>query len=248
VERASTDLVGEFGDSRVHGDVVDVSDHDAITQFTESVVGRFGSIFGLVNNAGIYGPMGASEDVDHDEWIKAIEVNLIGSFSAMRAVIPHMKASREGRIVQLSGGGATSPMPMISSYAASKAAVVRLAETLAGELEAYGVYVNSVAPGALNTRLLDEVLAAGPGHVGSVFYEKSLAQVEQGGTPLDIPASLVAFLMSEQSAGLTGKLISAVWDDWRAFPENMSTVLASDAFTLRRITLEDRGIALSPPA
>jgi NAD(P)-dependent dehydrogenase (short-subunit alcohol dehydrogenase family) len=245
LETARADLAEEFDDSRVIGELIDVTDQGEVDRFARSVVQQFGSIFGLVNNAGIYGPMGSSDSVDREAWIEAIQVNLVGSFSAMRAVMPYLKHARAGRIVQLSGGGATSPMPMISAYAASKAAVVRLAESIAGELEPFGVQVNSVAPGALNTRLLGEVLAAGPEQVGESFYSKALAQDDAGGTPLSVPASLVAFLMSDESRGLTGKLISAVWDDWRGFPGHLDVLMASDVFTIRRITLEERGLTLS---
>ena len=90
--------------------------------------------------------------------------------------IPHFKQNRHGKIIILSGGGATKPMPYLSAYAASKAGVVRFAETLAEEVKDFNIDVNTVAPGALNTRLLDEVLAAGPEKVGKAFYEQSLKQ------------------------------------------------------------------------
>ncbi len=75
--------------------------------------------------------MGPIEDVDWDDWVRAIEINLFGSVLMCRAVLPHFKAQRYGKIMQLSGGGATNPLPRISAYAASKAAIVRFAETLA---------------------------------------------------------------------------------------------------------------------
>src|SRR6185436_20968340 len=111
----------------------------------------------------------------------------------------------------LSGGGATNPLPRISAYAASKAAVVRFAETLAEELRDAHVDVNAIAPGPLNTRLLDEVLTAGPEKVGAGFYERSLKQKEQGGAPLERGAELAVFLGSAASDGITGKLLSALW-------------------------------------
>ena len=125
--------------------------------------GIFPRLHILVNNAGVYGPMGRVEEVDWEEWVRAIEINLLGSVLMCRAVLPHFRRHGYGKIIQLSGGGATNPLPRISAYAASKAAVVRFAETLAEEVRRCGIDVNAIAPGALNTRLLDEVLAAGPG-------------------------------------------------------------------------------------
>ena len=136
---------------------------------------------------------------------------------------------------------ATNPMPRISAYAVSKAAIVRFAETLAEEVRDSGIDVNAIAPGALNTRMLDEVLEAGPEKVGQAFYERSLKQKESGGVPLDRGAELALFLASEASDGITGKLISAVWDNWEHWPEHLEDLSSSDAYTLRRIVGRDRG-------
>src|SRR5258708_5923970 len=155
--------------------------------------------------------MGAVEDVDWDEWVAAVAVNLFGTVLCCRAVLPAMRAQGGGKIVLLSGGGATQPLPRLSAYAASKAAVVRMAETLAEETKGAGIEINAVAPGALNTRLLDQVLEAGPERVGDDFYERAVRQGESGGTPLETPVELVRFLASSASDGLTGRLFSAVW-------------------------------------
>jgi NAD(P)-dependent dehydrogenase (short-subunit alcohol dehydrogenase family) len=96
----------------------------------------------------VYGPKGAIEDVDWAEWVQALNVNLLGTILCCRSVLPHFRVQRRGKIVLLSGGGATKPMPFLSAYAASKAAVVRFGETLAGEVRGAGIDVNSVAPGA----------------------------------------------------------------------------------------------------
>ena len=125
-----------------------------------------------------------------------MRVNLFGSVLCCRAVLPHFRANGYGKIIQLSGGGATSPLPRLSAYAASKAAVVRFAETLAEELRGTGIDVNAIAPGALNTRLLDEVLEAGPERVGDSFYERAVEQRSSGGTPLELAARLAVFLAS----------------------------------------------------
>jgi 3-oxoacyl-[acyl-carrier protein] reductase len=195
----------------------------------------------LVNNAGVYGPMGEIDSVDWADWVKAIEINLYGSVLMSRAVLPHFKAQGYGKVIQLSGGGATNPLPRISAYAVSKAAIVRYAETLAEEVRGTGIDVNCIAPGALNTRMLDEILEAGPDKVGQVFYERSLKQKEIGGAGLDKGADLALFLASSVSDGITGKLISALWDYWEHWPEHLSELSTSEAYTLRRITGRDRG-------
>lgn len=244
LDRARADLESVAA----HADAVatiaaDVSDPESVERLVAFAVERFSQIHVLVNNAGVYGPKGLVEEVSWDEWEHAVRVNLFGSVLCSRAVLPHFRANGYGKIVQLSGGGATSPLPRLSAYAASKAAVVRFAETLAEELRGTGTDVNAVAPGALNTRLLDEVLDAGPNRVGESFYERALEQRSAGGTPLDLPARLVVFLASAASDGLTGKLISAPWDPWEEFPGHIEDLRTSDVYTLRRIVPADRGLS-----
>ena len=196
----------------------------------------------LVNNAGVYGPKGAIEEVDWDEWIRAVEINLFGTVYMSRSVVPIFKERRYGKILNLSGGGATAPLPRISAYAASKAAVVRMTDTLAEELRDWNIDVNAIAPGALNTRLLDEVITAGPEKVGKAFHERSLKQREQGGAPLEKGAALAVFLAARESDGITGRLLSAVWDDWQHLPQKRAQIADSDVYTLRRIVPKDRGM------
>ncbi len=221
--------------------VTDVSIQKEVDQFVEYVLSEFGRIDVLLCNAGVYGPKGSIEDIDWTEWTQAVEINLNGTVLCCRAVLPHMKKIGGGKIIIMSGGGATKPMPFLSAYAASKAAVVRFAETLANEVEQFSVYVNSIAPGALNTRLLDEVLKAGPERVGKKFFEQMIKIKEQGGTPLELGASLCVFLASDKSEGSTGKLISAVWDPWREFTDQLDDLKGTDIYTLRRIIPKDRG-------
>jgi NAD(P)-dependent dehydrogenase (short-subunit alcohol dehydrogenase family) len=223
-------------------EAADVSRSGDVERVVAKALNIFPRLHILVNNAGIYGPKGSTEEVNWGEWVRAIEINLFGSVQMCCSVLPHFKKHRYGKIVQLSGGGATSPLPMLSAYAASKAAIVRFAETLAGEVIDYQIDVNAIAPGALNTRLLDEVLAAGPEKVGETFYQRSLKQKKQGGTPLETGAELAVFLGSSASDGITGKLISAVWDPWQELPEHLRDLKETDVYTLRRIVPKERNL------
>lgn len=225
----------------------DVSADAAVEQLAQAALQAFPQIHILVNNAGVYGPLGPIEDVNWSDWVKALDINLLGSIRMCRALLPHFKKHRYGKIVQLSGGGATNPLPNITAYAASKAAVVRFAESLALEVRDFGIDVNSIAPGALNTRLLDEVLAAGPDKVGADFYQRSLKQKDQGGAPLDKGAALAVYLGSAASDGLTGRLLSALWDPWADLQKHRADVQKSDVYTLRRIVPKDRGFTWGDP-
>jgi len=227
---------------RVETLAADVSDPDDVARLAAAALAAFPQVHALVCNAGVYGPMGAIEDVDWDEWTRAMRINIDGSVLPCRAFVPHFKARGYGKIIQLSGGGATTPLPRITAYAASKAAIVRFAESLALELQPHGVDVNAIAPGALNTRMLDEVLAAGPDRVGRDFYDRMTAIKEQGGTPLEKGAALAVYLASAASDGVTGRLLSAVWDPWATLADRWRELGPTDVYTLRRITPRDRGL------
>ncbi len=238
--RARVEVVAAAG-VRVRAWPADVTDPQSIGALVERTVAELGGVDILVANAGVYGPKGPIEEVDWSEWVAAIQINLMGVVLACRAVLPLMKEQDHGKIVVLSGGGATKPMPLLSAYAASKAGVVRFAETLAGEVEEFGINVNCVAPGELNTRLLDEVLEAGPDQVGQAFYDAAVKQSAHGGTPLELGAELCVFLASAESDNITGKLISAKWDPWRDLASHREELENSDIYTLRRIVPGDRG-------
>ncbi|HEV7528638.1 MAG TPA: SDR family oxidoreductase [Solirubrobacteraceae bacterium] len=241
LERARAELSSRIRDAdRVGALVADVSDQRQVDALVKAATDRFPELSILVNNAGIYGPKGPIEKVDLQQWARALEVNLIGSVRMARTMIPQFERLGHGKVVQLSGGGATAPLPGLSAYAASKAAVIRFAETLAVELAERRIDVNAIAPGALNTRMLDEVLQAGPEQVGDAFYEKAIEQEQSGGTPLARGAELAVWLASPASDGITGKLLSAIWDPWRELAEHRDD-LASDIYTLRRIVPGDRG-------
>jgi 3-oxoacyl-[acyl-carrier protein] reductase len=221
----------------------DVTNRAAVGATVQQTIAELGGLDILVNNAGIYGPFGPIEDTDWTEWVRAIEINLFGSVIVMRAVLPHFKGQGHGKIVQLSGGGATNPLPGISAYAASKAAIVRLTETVAEECKNERIDVNAIAPGALNTRMLDEVLAAGPDKVGAEYYARALRQKQDGGAAFNHAADLAVFLASAASDGITGRLISALWDDWARWPEHLAELDSSDVYKLRRITGRERGFS-----
>ena len=233
-------LVKQFPAQKVLAQTCDVSDETQVNALAAFVRRELGPLHALVLNAGIYGPMGSTESVDFAGWKRAVEINLFGVLLPCRAFIPLFKQAGRGKIIVLSGGGATNPLPNISAYAASKAAVIRLVETLAEELRPFNVDVNAIAPGALATRLVDEVLAAGPEKVGAAFYEKNRQWKEKGATPPELAARLAVYLASSQSNGISGKLISAQWDPWEKLHE-FKNDLKGDIYTLRRIVPKDRG-------
>lgn len=218
----------------------DVANDASMRQIVGEWSNRAGSTSVLVNNAAIQGPIGPFDEVDVDRWVQTIEVDLIAPIRLARLVVPEMRRQGYGKIINVSGGGATGPRPRFSAYATAKCGLVRFTETLAVELAGSGVDVNAIAPGAMNTTMLDEVLAAGEDAAGAE-YHKAVRQHGEGGVRPEQAAQLAVFLASPASDGITGRLLSAVWDPWERLPERRDDLASSDIYTLRRIVPKDRG-------
>lgn len=218
----------------------DVSSQAQVDGLIAYALERFGSVQILVNNAGVQGPIGRTEEVSLEDWRHTFEINFYGPLFACRALLPHLRNQGYGKILNLSGGGAASPRPFFSAYATSKAAVVRLTENLAEELRGTHIDVNTIAPGALNTQMLEQTLAAGRERIGEGQFAQALKQKEGGGSSIDRAAALSVYLASAASDGISGRLISAPWDLWPTLHEHVAELTSSDIYTLRRIVPADR--------
>jgi 3-oxoacyl-[acyl-carrier protein] reductase len=195
----------------------------------------------LVNNAAISGPIGPLWENNWDDWLYALEVNMVTPISLARALISGMIARNSGKIINLSGGGATTSRPNFSAYAIAKTGLVRFTEILADELKPYKIDVNAIAPGVMNTHLLTDIIQAGKEIVGEKEYSQAYDKIQSEQTMTENPAELCLFLASEASDGITGKLISATWDPWKSLIQYKDTLKNTDIYTLRRIVPKDRG-------
>lgn len=176
-----------------------------------------GPLDALVHCAATQGPVGPLEDADAVAWLGCVRTNLVGAFHVVKTALSYLHESDDGRILLFAGGGAFNPRPNYSAYAASKAGVVGLMETLAEELNGTTVTANCVSPGFVPTPIHAASLEAGPGVIGQDVYahvEQKMA--EDDGTALERAVACVRHLLSEEARGLTGKTVSAEWDDWRA--------------------------------
>jgi NAD(P)-dependent dehydrogenase (short-subunit alcohol dehydrogenase family) len=222
--------------------VCDLSNPESVMELVIKVRAALPRLDVLVNNAAIHGPIGSLWDNDLSMWHQAIQVDLIAPVTLCRAFVPWMeKIGDGGSIINLSGGGATGPRANFSAYATAKAGLVRFSETLAEETKSLGIRVNCIAPGAMKTAMLGEVLEKGIGPAGEREFNIASKIFSDGGASMDRVADLALFLASNASKNITGKLISAVWDDWEHWLEHMDELSKSDVYTLRRIVGRDRG-------
>jgi 3-oxoacyl-[acyl-carrier protein] reductase len=214
---------------------VDITSWEQVDNAVRKVVEEFSQIDVLVNCAGVIGPIGPTANCSVQDWIHAINVNLLGTFFCTRAVLPVMIARNQGSILNLSGGGAAYGRAFFTAYAAAKSAIVRFTESLAEEVKPYNISVNAIAPGPVLSKMWDEIRAARDAL--SAKDREELERVERSGGVRPIKAARVAvFLASEKFRGLTGRLIGAIHDDWENLESRIPEIIAGEAYTLRRVT------------
>jgi len=221
--------------------ILDFKKPHTIPDIADSIISSAGVPHILINNAAIQGAMGPFCENDMELWYDTMNVNFFSPLFLCRAFMPEMLKEGRGKILNISGGGATSPRPNFTAYASSKAALVRFSETLAEEVKGTGIDINCIAPGALKTRMPEEVVRAGIDVTGKKEYEGAMRLMESDESKTIAKAvELALFLASSESDGITGKLISAPWDPWDRFDELKEKLKNSDIYTLRRIVPEDR--------
>ena len=194
----------------IHVAVADVSQPSEV----ESALAPFTKIDGLVNAAGVLGPVRKFGDESWEDWSQAINVNLIGNAAACHYALPKLFASRRGKIVNFAGGGAAGIRAHHSAYASSKAAMVRFTEILAAEHPELDA--NAIAPGAHNT---------------GIWKGETHDKPPEKWADMGRFCALVSFLLSEKSDGISGKFIH-ICDKWEEFKPEISK---AELYTLRRI-------------
>ncbi|MDD3179148.1 MAG: SDR family NAD(P)-dependent oxidoreductase [Opitutaceae bacterium] len=236
---------GEFAarhDGKFRAAQCDVAEWPQVERAAAEVAAAWPHVDGLICCAGLQGEIGRTVTTNPARWSATVRANLDGTFNAIRAFHALLsRAPRRAKIVCFSGGGATKARPNFSAYGVAKTGVVRLVETIAEEERQTVLDINAVAPGAINTRLTDEVIALGPAVAGEAEYQAAAKQKAGGGASLDKALGLVEWLLSPASDGISGRLISAPWDPWPTLGNRAADLARSDIFTLRRIVPEDRG-------
>ncbi len=228
---------GAFKSSRC-----DVSQWAEVERAARDVGAAWPHVDGLIACAGLQGEIGRALAADAARWSATVRANLDGTFHALRAFdVLLARAPRRAKVVCFSGGGATKPRARFSAYGVAKTAVVRLVETIAEEERGRPYDINAIAPGAINTRLTEEVIALGPAVVGEVEYAAAKKQQAGGSASLEKALGLVAWLLSPASDGISGRLLAAPWDPWPTLGPRANELAASDIYTLRRIVPEERG-------
>jgi NAD(P)-dependent dehydrogenase (short-subunit alcohol dehydrogenase family) len=203
-----SELVAGLGDSFV-ASRCDVADWSQVDRVASEVAAAWPHLDGLITCAAIHGQVGHALFVDPLNWSATVRANLDGTYYAIRALHGLLsKAPRRAKVVCFSGGGATKPRPYFSAYAAAKAGMVRLVETIAEEVRGRPIDINAVSPGIVITRLTEEVLALGPDIAGAADFRAATLQRSAGAEPMAKAVRLAEWLLSAESDGVSGQLLS----------------------------------------
>ncbi len=180
----------------------DVSDEPSVQEMARTTIGRFGTIDILVNNAAMFAPRAPFDQVTLDEWKRAMAVNVDGVFLCCKAVFPHMKAQRWGRIINVSSSSFWTGKEEHLHYVTAKGALIGLTRQLAFEVGDYGITVNAIAVGLTHTDRVVEWL-------GDSYLNNHVSRrcIKRPLTPEDLAAT-VAFLASDDSSMITGQTVN----------------------------------------
>lgn len=215
---------------------LNISNINDVDIFMNWVKNNFENIHGLVNCAGIYGPIGKTNEIDLNYFQKTININFLGTvYMTTKFINLYDNILYKRKIIIFSGGGASSIFPNYTAYSTSKISLVKFAENLSNELKNDNIDINCISPGFIITDIHRETLKTGETIVGENFYNKTLENIKKGGDPIEKPVNLTNFLLSNKSDNISGKLISAIWDPWEN--EDFQYLLKNDTdiATLRRI-------------
>jgi NAD(P)-dependent dehydrogenase (short-subunit alcohol dehydrogenase family) len=232
IESAAEEITAAGG--RAAAVALDVTDLDSVQHFVDEAVSRFGQIDVLVNNAGSNngsddGAVGPLWEINPKAWWHDVSVNLQGTFLCCHAALRHMVARGQGHIVNMTSMSAALAWPYDSAYASSKAAQIRLTDSLAAELRDHGVYVFALSPGRVRTRLVD---GAARTAAGEKWLMPSVRDMHYTDVPPDVPAREVLYLVSGEADGLTGRMLHAGWD-LRALAAQADDIATRDVLQLR---------------
>lgn len=222
---------------------IDISKELEIIKLKKSINTKNIKINFIVNCAAVLGDGGKIEKISTKSWDYTIKVNLYGVFFLFKYLISTM--SNQGLFVNFSGGGGTLPQPSLDSYAASKAAVVRLTENVSLNYQKHKICFVSISPGGVNTRIFLDMKKLGKNKLGPILWKEIQSRINTGGDNIQNPIDLIIFLSKlKDKSVFNGRVISAKYDDWHLIRKKANKIKKNDLFKLRRVDLTNSKFSL----
>lgn len=229
IEAVADAIKAEGGLARAYA--LDIVDREAVDDAFAKIERDLGPMSLLTNNAGAFSAYGPIWTVDPDDWRRDVETNIFGTFNCCRAALPGMIARGRGQVIVMTGGGTATSFPMGSGYAASKAALLRLAECVSDTLVGTGALAFAMDPGLVRTAMTERQLESKSGRK----YLTDIPRLFEGG--IDVPPTLAARLSVEIGAGrfdrLAGRMLMAARGDLYLDEAAVEAIVASDLRSLR---------------
>ncbi len=190
----------------------DVSDRGQVASMMAAALDRLGGLDVLVNNAGIAGPTGRVDEINPEDWERCINICLTGQFNCVRLAVPHLRASENASIVNISSVAGKYGFALRTPYAAAKWGVIGLTKSLAIELGDDGIRVNAILPGLVQGDRIRRVLEAkaqqkGVSHAEMERTAFSFTSIKQYITPQQL-ADQILFLASPRGRTISGQAIA----------------------------------------
>ncbi len=226
VELEETRGLIEAGGGRCLALRADVTDRAAVEHAVAWAEAELGPLDLLVNGAGSHLAVGELWQVDPDAWWADIESNLRGPFLCIRAVLPGMIARGRGRIVTIASGAALEPRPYSTAYAAAKAAVLRLTDSLHAAVRGHGIGVFAIHPGGVRTALTERILDSDAGRAAYPHWQTLAWQ------PPERAAALVVAIAAGRADALGGRYLDAT-EDLDMLLARAAEIARDDLYTLR---------------
>jgi 3-oxoacyl-[acyl-carrier protein] reductase len=199
------------------------------------------TVLQYINCSGIQGQLGPSSELNYEDMKDVFNVNLFSGIFFTNHLARKIRECDKLSVIHFSGGGSTSPRPLFMSYSLSKTSLLRFVENFAAENMNENIKVNAIAPGVLPSKMQSEIIGNERLH-DSKDYAISLKSLSEENYDATKLLSLCDFLLTDRSDGISGKLISAEWDNWAEWPNYIDQIKNSDLYTLRRITGRDRDL------
>lgn len=231
---------GETNKQRVNHYIADLADLVEIEKAVKDIKSEFKSIDVLINNAGVHGPIGALDAMAIDGWKQAMNINFFAPVFLISSLLDTFSKTGAS-IINISGGGAVSFRENFHAYSSSKAALQRFTENVSIELAEKGIRINSVAPGAMPTKLIKEIEEVGKQQAGSKEFAAAKDVLNTSEDRFAPVTDLCLFLADDQASHINGLLVSAKWDKWGDWRAHQEEITKHNFYKVKRFVPRDMG-------